>query len=107
MLPLVAAAVFTLPNYKPSPADLKAAYARADGLTRDEESKSYRLRLNPTWLEGGKRFWYSVDVPGGGREFWIVESETGEKRPAFDDARLARAVGYPVGKLPFTQIEFP
>ncbi len=68
-------------------------------------------RLTPHWLDGDARFWYRADRTGG-REFMLVDSDTGARRPAFDHARLAaslaKAAGadYAADRLPFTAIEF-
>ena len=68
-------------------------------------------RLTPHWLDGDARFWYRADRTGG-REFVLVDSDTGNRRPAFDHAKLAaglsKAAGteYAADRLPFTSIEF-
>ncbi|RYG47001.1 hypothetical protein EON79_08605, partial [bacterium] len=107
MLPFLAAVAFQLPAYRPSAENIRVAYARADAMGRESESRSYRLRLTPNWLDGGKRFWYSLDLAEGRREFWTMDAATGAKTAAFDDARLAHSMGYPAGKPPFRRIEFP
>ncbi|RYG34014.1 hypothetical protein EON81_16715, partial [bacterium] len=107
MVPLLVAVAFGLPAYRPTAENIRAAYARADAIGRESESRSFRIRLTPNWLDEGKRFWYSLDLGEDRREFWMVDATTGAKTPAFEDARLATALGYPVGKPPFRRIEFP
>src|SRR5205807_4811438 len=89
----------------------KEDYARADrlpGLVRD---KVFGARLDPHWFAGGSRLWYRVDGPGGTKEFLVVDAKKHLRRPAFDHAKVARALGAADGKpvdatrLPFNRIE--
>jgi hypothetical protein len=72
----------------------------------------YKDRITPHWFDGDARFWYRNDLPGGAREFVLVECGTGTRAPAFDHARLAAAISNVAGKmyaadhLPFGEIEF-
>lgn len=53
-------------------------------FAEDAEPKVYRERLQANWVEGGARFWYRNDNPGGAREFVLVDAEKGTRQPAFD-----------------------
>ena len=97
--------------FQPSPEEVRASYARyaeIDGARRD----AVKLTLAPHWLEGGARFWYRNALLDDKKEFWLVESATGKRTPAFDAKRLAEALakasGKPVdaAKLPFDDISF-
>lgn len=98
-----------LPRYIPTQADLRTADERA---AVSDRARIYRDRISPHWFDGGSRFWYRNDMPGGEREFVLVECENGVRKPAFDHARLAASlskasgVRYFAERLPFTQIAF-
>jgi dipeptidyl aminopeptidase/acylaminoacyl peptidase len=72
----------------------------------------YKATIVPHWFERGTRFWYRNDLPGKKREFVLVDAVAGTRRPAFDHARLAAALGAATGEshasdaLPFDAIEF-
>ncbi|GGP64837.1 S9 family peptidase [Saccharothrix coeruleofusca] len=67
-------------------------------------------KVEPRWIDGGARFWYSVGT-GVGRRFVLVDPAAGSRAPAFDHdllaAALATASGQPVdpGALPFATVE--
>ena len=58
--------------------------------------KIYRDRVEPHWFADAcgetNQFWYRVDLPSGRREFVLVDAASGQRRPAFDSARLAKAL---------------
>lgn len=62
------------------------------------QPRMYRDRVEPHWLEGGRQFWYRNDLKGGGREFVFVDAEKGQRRAAFDHARLAEALSRAMGR---------
>ncbi|MEZ0326176.1 MAG: prolyl oligopeptidase family serine peptidase [Fimbriimonas sp.] len=98
-----------LPPYVPSDAELKANYARADQWVQGVTSRIFLMQLTPVWLEQGKRFWYRADRGDGSREFILVDSATGAKRPAFDHAKLLAAwkvIDSSAKTLPFTTFEY-
>src|SRR5205085_10282371 len=57
-------------------------------------------------------FWYRNDLPGGTKEFILVDAEAGNRREAFDHTKLAAALSkaagqdYRADRLPFDSIEF-
>lgn len=53
----------------------------------------------PTWIAGEERFWYRLEHLDG-HEFVLVDAATGEKRPAFDHAAVAAALGEDPRALP-------
>src|SRR6185295_8076819 len=69
----------------------------------------FRTGVRPNW-QGDGRFWYRVTTPEGS-EFIMVDSATGTKTPAFDQAKLAAALSTAAGatfdgrRLPFTDFE--
>jgi dipeptidyl aminopeptidase/acylaminoacyl peptidase len=56
------------------------------------------MRIEPHWLAGGTRFWYSRDLAGNMKKFVLVDAVKGSREPAFDHARLAAALGKAMGK---------
>jgi dipeptidyl aminopeptidase/acylaminoacyl peptidase len=89
-----------------------ADYERANNLRRLTQSKVTKSRVEPHWLSDNQRFWYRNDLPGGGREFILVDAEKGTRAPAFDAARVAAALEKALGKpvrptqLPVDRIDF-
>jgi hypothetical protein len=72
-----------------------------------------KTRITPHWFNQNNRFWYRNDLPGGKREFILVDTEDGTREPAFDHQKLAAALATASGiasisaeKLPFDSIEF-
>lgn len=76
------------------------------------EPKVYRDRVEPHWFAQKSRFWYRNDLPGGKREFVLVDAPAGTRQAAFDHARVASLLAdelkRPVAadKLPIDRIEF-
>ena len=52
----------------------------------------FRDRLKPHWSEDNSHFWYRNDLADGHREFVLVDVAAGQRRAAFDHARLAKAL---------------
>ncbi len=57
--------------------------------------------VDPHWIGNASRFWYRVDVPGGGEEFFVVDGDKATRTPAFDPARAAAAKYPALGALLF------
>ena len=70
------------------------------------------MKVEPHWFANNSRFWYRNDLPGGSREFIVVDVVAGTREPAFEHARLADTLGRAIGKeiqpnrLPFDSIAF-
>src|SRR5215470_19059927 len=68
------------------------------------------VAAQPTWI-GDDRFWYRTTTENG-TEFFQVETATGARTPAFDQAKIATALSsaarsnYSAYRLPFNQFEF-
>src|SRR2546421_164098 len=70
--------------------------------------------LDPHWIGATHRLWYLRHADGGAKEFIQIDSEKGERAPAFDHARLAKALAttaeggpsFESTTLPFDFIEF-
>ena len=92
--------------------DQAAAAAAGGANAAPARPRVYRDRVEPNWVGGGPRFWYRNDLPGGGREFILVDPDKGTRQPAFDHARVAEALAKEAGgevkpdRLPVESIEF-
>ena len=75
----------------------RADYDRSNHFADRVRGTVFGDRVVPHWSADGDAFWYRVDGPGGTRAFWHVDAVTGAKRPAFDAARLAAAIGTATG----------
>lgn len=67
-------------------------YERSSKLYARTRNKVFHDRVVPHWLADNRRFWYRNDLPGGKREYILVDATTGEPDRAFDGARLAAAL---------------
>ena len=76
----------------------KADYERADGLRSWANDRVKQVPVRGSWSPSGELFSYRRDLPEGRREFVVVEAAEGTRRPAFDHAKLAEALGKVAGK---------
>lgn len=80
-------------------------YQRAHDL----QKKAHDLVVNTPgatlWIGDSDRFWYSRPVLGG-TEYMLVNAETGTKKHAFDQAKLAAAVSKATGH-PYSALTLP
>ncbi|MGN6547477.1 MAG: prolyl oligopeptidase family serine peptidase, partial [Aureliella sp.] len=62
----------------------------------------------PHWLEDHSKFWYRNELPGGAREFIVVDAEKGKRQPAFDHGAVAKALGEDIDAthLPIEGLDF-
>src|SRR5215831_10214949 len=74
-----------------------ADYQRAQEVT----PKARRLVVNTpgtaNWIGNSGHFWYSRSVKGG-TEFLLVDANSGTKKPAFDQDKLATGISTATGK---------
>ncbi|WJY37081.1 prolyl oligopeptidase family serine peptidase [Streptomyces sp. P9-2B-2] len=87
------------------------AYRTAEQLLRHNRGKLvHGGKIRPRWIDGGARFWYTVDS-GEGRRFILVDPAKGTRVLAFDHERLAAALAAASGQevdpamLPFAAFE--
>jgi dipeptidyl aminopeptidase/acylaminoacyl peptidase len=98
--------------FRPTTEEVRRSYQQADDLRSQYESRAFKLRLEANWFPDSRGFWYRNDLPGGVREFVEVEAATARKTPAFDHARLAKALSAAASRevnparLPFREITF-
>ncbi len=93
------------PWYSPAPQQRGPRPTSGDRLV-------FKMRISPHWFDQNNRFWYRNDLPGGAREFILVDAEHGTRTPAFDHQKLAAALSKAAGgqvyksdHLPFDEIE--
>ena len=89
----------------------KADYERAANLSRQFSGKVFRDRVEAHWLAGNTSFWYEVKTGTNSHEFVFVDAVKGERRAAFDHAKLATALAKTGMKatadnLPITNLEW-
>ena len=89
----------------------RADYERAEKLQSLTRGKVFKSAVEPHWFADNSRFWYRNDLIEGRREFIAVDAVKGERKAAFDHARLAEALAKAIGKpvdaarLPLDRIE--
>jgi dipeptidyl-peptidase 4 len=71
----------------------KEDYARAERLRADSQGKVFKARVDPHWFADNDAFWYRNDLAQGAREFVVVDAVKRVRRPAFDHAKVAAALG--------------
>jgi dipeptidyl-peptidase-4 len=90
----------------------RSDYDRANSLGPFVAGKVFRSSVKPNWITGSERFWYRNDLPGGRREFVLVDPAQATKQPAFDHARMAAGLSKALGReltadhLPIDRIAF-
>ena len=77
-----------------------------------QSQRLYQDEVRPHWIGEKKRyFWYEVDTRDDGRQFRLVDTQSGTREPLFDHRRLAAAlsqesgVDYEWKKLPIYSLE--
>lgn len=67
----------------------------------------YKAGVEANWFDGNRKFWYRNDLSGDRREFILVDAEAGTRRPAFDHAAVAEAMGTGVDRerLPIRELK--
>jgi dipeptidyl aminopeptidase/acylaminoacyl peptidase len=88
-----------------------ADYQRAEGLRARLQGLAVNIPDRANWIDRTNRFWYRKSV-NGGHEFVVMDAETLNKRPAFDQQKLAVSLSaaaerkYAALRLPFTSFTF-
>src|SRR5215469_10317648 len=55
------------------------------------EKLIFSTTVEPHWLKKSNRFWYMYETTEG-KKWWIVDPQKPEKRPLFDNDKLAAAL---------------
>ena len=110
ILAIVALSVLALPDAALAQGTIDD-YQRAMTLREKYSGLALHVPEAPRWVDQTSRFYYRRTVKGG-HEWMLVDGTTREKKPAFDHARLATAVGSATGRkataveLPFNNFTF-
>ena len=59
---------------------------------QERGARVYKDRITPNWFENNTKFWYRNDLPGGEREFIVIDAVTGA-REKVDKAPVAAEEG--------------
>lgn len=86
---LILFVALTLPGTSLRGQGTAADYDRAARFGYQSHGKVGRMRVYPTWFDGGKRFWYRVEPTASTHTFILVDAETGHRGAAFDHSRVA------------------
>ena len=84
----------------------------AGTLASSNGAEAYKERITPFWFHNGTSFWYRNDLPGGVKEFIVVNAERGTRERAFDHAKMAAALSkalkseHSPERLPIDRISF-
>ena len=74
--------------------------------------KVYKSRISPNWAKDGSHMWYRNDLAKGAKEFVLVDLKKGNRKPAFDQEKLAQALiekgikGVQGDRLPIDRLQF-
>ncbi|RUL85844.1 S9 family peptidase [Tautonia sociabilis] len=112
LLILATAIALSIPTGRSPAQGTPADYRRADTLRERTRGTVFRDRVRADWSPDGSRFWYRNDLPGGTLEFVLVSAKDGDRRPAFDHARLAGSLAEETGididpaRLPIDRLDW-
>jgi dienelactone hydrolase len=86
--------------YYPTHKEMVGSYKRAADL--DSALKrlpaTAAVAFKPSWLQGGKAFWYKSPLKNREYEFYLVDAAKSNKQKAFDHARMADALSKVTGQ---------
>ena len=68
----------------------EADAARAAELRKNANGKVTNQSLEVVWPEGESKIWYRRQLPGGGHEIILVDTESGKRELAFDHQKIAQ-----------------
>jgi dipeptidyl aminopeptidase/acylaminoacyl peptidase len=86
-------------------------YKRANSFNDLVRDKVFHNPATVSWIEKQNKFWYMNTTPEG-KEFILVDAAKAQKKPAFDHAKVAAALGKASGnevnakQLPFNTLRF-
>jgi dipeptidyl-peptidase-4 len=63
----------------------RADYERANTVREWTAGKVFKAKVDPRWFDNGDKFWYRNDLPGGKKEFVIVDAVKGTREVVTED----------------------
>ncbi len=75
-------------------------------------AKVYKSGISPNWASDGSHMWYRNDLAKGAKEYVLVDLKKGNREPAFDQDKLAKALigtgikGVQADRLPIDRLQF-
>ncbi|MBA4191203.1 MAG: peptidase S9 [Planctomycetaceae bacterium] len=63
----------------------KADYERANTVRDWTSNKVFKAKVDPHWFDNGDKFWYRNDLPGGKKEFVLVDAVKGTREVVTED----------------------
>ena len=72
-------------------------YERAAGLSKKYSNKIFYSGVQPTWIGDSNQFWYVRNEPKG-KEYILVDAVKKQRKPLFDNIKLAKLLGEMSGK---------
>jgi dipeptidyl aminopeptidase/acylaminoacyl peptidase len=76
----------------------QADYDRAKNLEASTRGKIIRTRITPHWFDAGNQFWYRIESPSGGKDYYVVNALLGTREPVFDRGVVTKALSDAIGK---------
>ncbi|NQT88137.1 DPP IV N-terminal domain-containing protein, partial [bacterium] len=70
----------------------RSDYQRAANVHKLTRNKVFRDHIEPNWSPDDSWLWYRVQIAKDRYEFVVADTAKGVRRPAFDHARLAKAL---------------
>ena len=109
---VIPAASVAQSTYQPTREEVIQSYKDATLLDSLARNSVFKNNVKAYWEPGGNGFWYKNNLPGGDMEYWWVNALKGEKKKAFDHARVATSLNRLLDsavtavKLPIKAIQF-
>ncbi len=79
----------------------RSDYERANGLRELTENKVYKTKAEPHWFSNNFHFWYRNDLPGGSREFVVIDTawapRTGQRNFMMFAGKISAAPDFRTG----------
>src|SRR5882757_6097380 len=85
--------ILTMPTlFAQQPPAPKANYALAARFSQKKQDKLvFSTMADVHWLKKSERFWYTYETTEG-KKWWIVDPVKAEKKPLFDNEKLAAEI---------------
>ena len=98
--------------YQPTRNQVLDSYKKAAYLDSVAPKSVLNTNLFARWQDDGNGFWYKKELHNGEGEYIYVNAKNGKKSPAFDQAKMAEALGKLIdttlsdNRLPITDIQY-